>query len=417
MFRRIQQFLRSTDGNLATSFAMTLLPIAFITGVAVDYAEMERQRSRLQETADSTAFYAVKEMEKAGFGRIQAEAVAQDIKKTNFDIAGEVELSFDLATRKVIVELAKLYEPAFVHLFRSEPLPIRVLSEVTYSYVKGDAKCMLSLSGTGRGALSLNGNANINAPGCDVHVNSVSPDAVDLNGNGTRVTAKENCLVGGVSSGLDRISPAPNYDCDEIPDPFGDMEVAHYRSADCTHNNFRTNGNRRIDMQPGVYCGGIDLGSKVEADFAPGLYVIKDGKFKTTGQAELRGDGVTFLFTGDGIELDFSGGTTFNFTAMATGDYAGFIIFFDPEADVTGSSSFSGGSTTFFEGILYFGQHPVEVNGNGEVNAGSALSVLIADTITLNGNATLNLRVDEANTDIELPDILFDKDIAAYLSK
>jgi hypothetical protein len=102
---------------------------------------------------------------------------------------------------------------------------------------------------------------------------------------------------------------------------------------------------------------------------------------------------------------------------MKTGELAGFVIYFDPSATPGGVNAFTGNSSTYLEGILYFGQGEVTMNGNSSVNGSSPFFALFAQTVTLNGTVEWNFKVDQAATDIPVPEQLFTKSITAYLVK
>lgn len=406
-------FLSDRRGNFTTTFGLTIFPILLMAGIAVDYSLISQEESKLQETADSAAFFAVKELEKAGKSENDLKEEAHDAVDSNFTIEGDVTVHLDSQANLLTVQLSKQYQPAFLKLVHPDPMQINVTATVAYTQVYEGAKCFMSLSETGKGVLNLNGNAVIDAPTCGVHVNSSSSDAVDLNGSGTSITAQSNCFVGGVQSGYSRIQPPLEDECHVLPDPFDEYPLPSF--GNCDHYSYKVNANKSVTLEPGVYCDNLSIGSGADVTFAPGLYVIKDGRFKTTGGATLSGDGVSFLFTGDDVAVDFSGGTTFHLVAMDSGELAGFLFFFDPDADLTQTSSFSGNSSTYFEGILHFGRRDVSVSGGGVVNTGSPLSVLIANTITLNGNAQINFAVDEDATDLPIPDEIYNKSISPYL--
>jgi hypothetical protein len=181
--------------------------------------------------------------------------------------------------------------------------------------------------------------------------------------------------------------------------------------------------NKSVTLLPGVYCGGISIGSGANVTFGSGLYVIKNGEFKTTGDAKLTGYGVGFFFTGTDVALNFSGSTTFKLVAMNTvqaqaagaPELAGFIVFFDPTADMSHTSSFSGNSNTYFEGVLYFGRRDITINGEGEINTGSPFASVVANTITLNGNGLIYLQVKDGYTALPIPDELYEKIVTPYL--
>jgi len=409
----LRRFRRDTSGNFAITFGITIFPILFLAGLAVDYSAIARERSRLQESADSAAFYAVKELEKAGYTESDLEKEATKVVASNFDISDEFSVELDKSGNRVTVRLAGQYQPTFLALLHPEPVDIGVVAEVAYKEAYQGAKCFISLSDTGKGVLNLNGNAVISAKYCSVQVNSNSADAVDLNGAGTSLTSESNCFVGGVQSGLSRIQPPPEKECAFVPDPFDDREMPAI--GGCTEYDFKVNGNLSKELEPGVYCGGISIGSGASVTFKPGLYVIKDGMFKTTGNASLFGDGVTFLFTGTDVALQFSGGTTFHFVAMKDGPLPGFVVFFDPAADTHFASSFSGNSGTYFEGILYFSVNDLSIDGEGSVNSASPFSALVANTITLNGNANIHFNIEPGYDELPVPEELYNKVIEPYL--
>ncbi|MCG6857877.1 MAG: Tad domain-containing protein [Salaquimonas sp.] len=409
----VRTFLSSKRGNFAVTFAVSIIPILYTAGIAVDYAMIQRERWRMQDTADSSALYAVKELEKAGKTENDLLADADDVVESNFTIEGNVDVSLDTKSNHLTVHLTKEYQPTFISLFHPDPVTIGVLAEVAYNEVYTGAKCFMSLSETGKGVLNLNGNAIIDAPTCGVQVNSKSSDAVDLNGSGTEITAQSNCFVGGVQSGLSRIQPPPEDYCPVLPDPFDEYPLPTVGT--CKYYDLKINANQNVTLEPGVYCGGLSIGSGAHVFFKPGLYTMKNGVFKTTGGAYLWGDGVTFFFTGDDIAVSFSGGTTFHFVAMATGPLAGFVFFFDPDSDTSLASSFAGNSDTYFEGILYFGRRNVTVDGEGSVNTASPFSSLIGNTITLNGNANIHFAVEPGYSKLPVPEELYTKAITPRL--
>ena len=115
-----------------------------------------------------------------------------------------------------------------------------------------------------------------------------------------------------------------------VPDEF----VAPYRNAACKFNNTVVKTTADIALEPGVYCGGIDIqqaGAKVTLN--PGVYVMRNGNFTMrpalgTGQTRMydpasgmpvgpnpatiktnvQGDGVTILFEGANSVFNIFGG-------------------------------------------------------------------------------------------------------------
>ena len=412
--RYFKNLMRDKSGNVAMTFGLSLLPIMFSVGITMDYSEISRIESRLQDTADSAALYAIKGLKDGGYDEEDIDQLAYNNVMSNYDIkTSRVDIDLDIHADKLTIQLETIYNPAFLKAFQYKEIKIGVITEVVYEVEKEAVKCLVALDNSAKNALNLVGNSIIGANQCAIHVNSSSYDAVDLDGGGTSITAQEICIVGDVQSGLNRITPPPK-DCSVISDPFDNIALPQVDS--CDQYDFKKNSSGSI--KPGVYCGGLTVGGNSIVTFEPGIYIIKDGKFNASGKAILYGDGVSFFLTGNDIGLDFAGNTNFDFTAMTTGKLAGFIFYYDPDSPIADKASeFSGNPDTYFEGIMYFGKHDLEINGNGAVNTTSPFSILVADTIKLNGNATVTFNVEKDKTDVKVPDELFYRAATARIIK
>src|SRR5262249_18700838 len=152
----------------------------------------------------------------------------------------------------------------------------------------------------------------ITAPKCVLQVNSNSRSAVTMNGN-TTINSVENCFVGQLQKvGNATISPSPDASCKAIPDPFA--RYPRPAVGPCDYTNFKGSGNKNFTLQPGVYCGGMDLSGPVNVTFQPGLYVIKDGIISESG-GTFTGNGVTFFLTGQDAALKMSGQANWHLVA------------------------------------------------------------------------------------------------------
>ena len=52
---KFKHFLRSTSGNVATIFAIALMPVSVMGGGAIDFAQAMKSRGRLAEALDAAA--------------------------------------------------------------------------------------------------------------------------------------------------------------------------------------------------------------------------------------------------------------------------------------------------------------------------------------------------------------------------
>jgi hypothetical protein len=177
----------------------------------------------------------------------------------------------------------------------------------------------------------------------------------------------------------------------------------------CDHTNFSASGRQTVTLQPGVYCGGMQFSGQVSVNFAPGLYIIKDGSINESGGTSFTGNGVTFFLTGQGAGVQMSGQADWHLTAATGGSLPGFVFFLDPSGPsglaATGSS-LAGNADLYFEGVSYFPKQQLTITGNSEVNATAPYSAFIADTIVINGNGQLVLNSDPNATPVPIPSAL-----------
>jgi hypothetical protein len=117
------------------------------------------------------------------------------------------------------------------------------------------------------------------------------------------------------------------------------------------------------------------------------------GGFSVTGNSTLSGTGVTFYNTSSSgftyQPINLTGNETANLTAPTSGSMEG-MLFFQDRSVASGSagSTLVGNSTSTFDGVLYFPTTSVTYTGN---SSGSGYTSIIADTIKITGNSTLNI--------------------------
>ena len=74
--------------------------------------------------------------------------------------------------------------------------------------------------------------------------------------------------------------------------PFLGCSGAEYGA--CNHHG-KTVDSLTTTLQPGVYCGGLTIKGNANVTFAPGEYIIKDGKFFVDSNSKVSGQGVGFF--------------------------------------------------------------------------------------------------------------------------
>ncbi|MGI9433219.1 MAG: TadG family pilus assembly protein, partial [Geminicoccaceae bacterium] len=188
------------------------------------------------------------------------------------------------------------------------------------------ATCVLALDKATNGAMSVTGQSSLEVPGCGVQVNSRASNALTVQGTGS-IAADSICVAGDASiSGSAYASPTPTTYCPQVVDPLADLEPPDIGACDHTNMSLKK---VNATLNPGVYCGGLDIGAKSEITLQPGVYVIKDGSLSIKSDGAISGDGVMIYLTGPGAVLDFKSKSAVSLAAPATGGFKGILIFQD----------------------------------------------------------------------------------------
>jgi hypothetical protein len=225
---------------------------------------------------------------------------------------------------------------------------------------------ILVLNPTGKGSLNAGGGGTITVSGSPIQINSTSSEAAIANGNGS-IVAPEFDVTGGTSTpgggsftGTILSGAAP------IPDPYQFLPVPDPTTMTIQSSNKTTiNGGNTVNLQPGVYKGGITISGKGNVNLAPGIYYMDGGGFNWGGQGNLTGTGVMIYNapTSTSDKIDLSGQGTCTLSAPTNGPYQGFTLFQDRTStvpvNVTGQGAMS------ITGSFYAAAATLKITGNG----------------------------------------------------
>jgi hypothetical protein len=153
-------------------------------------------------------------------------------------------------------------------------------------------------------------------------------------------------------------------------------------------------------IQPGIYCGGLNVGNTGGATFtmAPGVYYIAGGGFTFNSQAVITGSGVTIFNTSgpnSGVPgcnsafapFNINGQASVTLNAPTSGPLEGMLFFQDRRINNSSPNMINGGSNTVLNGAIYLLHSPLQFAGN---NTGSQYLIMVTDTLTITGNSTVN---------------------------
>lgn len=396
MRRRVTQFTRSRRGNIAVMAALTapLMIGAASLGVETGYWFFERERA--QQAADLAAH--------AGAVVLRSGGTAGAVTTTARGEAGRHGFTGPDATvavntppltgpnahgRAVEVTIAFPIRRFFSAIFDDAPI---IGNTRAVAVFENDASaCMLALDIAASGAMTFSGSADITLLDCEVMSNSIADDAVLIGGSADLETDCVNA-VGGVQftgGGSDVIltsCDAPRIGLPRAVDPYAGTPMPDI-SQPCTSLPSGGKGSR-ASVSPGAggvarFCGGLTINSSYH--FEPGVYIIDGGTFRVNAQADITGDGVTFVMT-NGAEARFNGSADINIKAPTSGPYQGIAIMGDP-ADTSVEHTFNGNATSRITGALYTPGSQMRFLGN--FSGENDCMQLVGARIELRGNVSI----------------------------
>ena len=273
----------------------------------------------------------------------------------------------------------------FSSLWGSAPVAVTARA-VAIAQIEG---CVLALDGTASSAFSAQGSVNVNLTQCALYDDSTSAQALSLGGSAT-VSTQFVGVVGGISGSQNITSvdgTATGYH--SISDPYASVTPPSFTG--CDHTNYSTHGT--AVLSPGVYCGGMSLGSSAVVTLQPGIYYLDRGSLSMQGSASLTGTGVTLVFTSSTgsnyAYANLSGGATVNLTAPNSGPMSGIAIYGDHNMPLGTQFDFRGGNNQAIGGAIELPR--ASVNWVGNASSQQPCTQLIADTIQFVGTSGLSV--------------------------
>ena len=411
----IRDFLAHDDGGIAILVAFGMAMVIGAAAVAIDLSYAYVERNRLQVAADAAALAGANALPDQDAARVSAVEYASRNMPVETHGAvlqtSDVEIGvWDAASRSLAVgatppnavRVTTRRQSAngnALDLFFARALGFASM-DLSAAAVAGGTRrplCLLALDPASTGSLELLSNAGVNANSCDIQVNSTH-DAALKAGEDNSLSADRICVSGGTSIDEDAsVSPTPQTSCPPVQDPLSRRDPPSY--GGCDHNNASYDSHTG-SLDPGVYCGGLEILGDSTVTLNPGIYVIKDGDFFVDSNSSLSGDGVGFYLTG-GALIHFTSNVQIALKAPRSGDMAG-VLFFQDRAD-GGTHRFDSNNASLLEGTIYLPDGIFSTNSNTAIGAGSAFTLYIAKRFTLDSNAVFEINSDYDGTDVPVP--------------
>jgi hypothetical protein len=404
---------RKNEAGQAVIFALLAIFVLLgFAGLAVDMGVL-RYDKRLQQTAADSA--AIAGASNFAYGGVTAGA--QNASATNGFTNGTNNVTVTVNTPPTVGPHAgaagyvEVYVTAIQPTYFMKALGIShetITARAVATNLSGGAGsgCLYTLGSSGNGILMNGSGETISAPGCGI----VDDACLTMNGSGLTISAA-SVGVSCTSPTYNGVSAPANVQTG-IPAAADPLAYLTPPSSTCTGNASVTINGSHITqtVAGGDYCGGITIngsgnnvtlnpgvfgsitinGAGQNITFNPGVYVISgSGGVVDNGNSTMTGDGVMFydakgpLTLNGNNPLNFSAPTTSN---SGTGAVAG-LLFWQAPSD-TNPITLNGGNSATFNGIVYAPDAQVTINGK---NVATAYAIVVAKSLTMNGNSTLNL--------------------------
>ncbi|MCY1667598.1 TadG family pilus assembly protein [Rhizobium sp. SL86] len=365
-------FLGDRSGNIAIMSAAVLVLMAGMAGLVVDVGMARLETNLLQTAAESSAIAAAHLAADAKWSeaREAAKLYAAKNRPGVANLVTDTEVEFgkwesavfkagpDINAVRVTasrtIAKSNAVNTIFAHMFGTEHWDLQASA---IAILGRTPVCILVLNPTRSDAFDVDPDAKIDAPECGVQVNSAARGALEL-GSRSIVNVKSIKVVGGVDkSPSAMVSPTPIVGASPMADPY--LALTPPANNNCGGVKTITNSTVTITATK-AFCSGLTI-SNATVTFSPGVYVIK-GKFVLGTNAHIKGDGVLIYLEGQGSDIFFYSGSSFNLKAPTAGLYAGMVLWSDRKntADHDIYSKFGASA----EGTIYAPSSQVEFENN-----------------------------------------------------
>ena len=371
---------------------------------------------KLQHAADVSAH--------AGGARLRAGDTKIQIDAAALNIAALSGLSTSIGTivvntppvsgskagiaGSVEVILTQVHPRLFSSVFSSEPVTIK--SRAVTSIVPNSKACVLALSPTAPGAITVSGSTNVGLANCDVASNSNALDSFLMSGTSAALSAACVYAVGdAVTTSNLTMNPCTKVKtfAPVVRDPY--KSVLEPSAIGACHNNPVGSPTSSTTLTPGDnqpsgvksmrFCNGLNIKGKVT--FSSDLYIIEKGDLtinggdtNSTSIVELVGSGVTFYFAGGGY-LKLTSQAALTLSAPTSGPLSG-ILFFGSRTDAGATQTIKGNSGSTLQGAIYMPASNIALTGNSSTTSGC--TQVIGLTVTFSGNSSLGSSCANAGT-------------------
>lgn len=389
-----QSFVQNENGSLPIIFALTLIPLMGVLGLAIDGGRIYAARQKLQVVVDIAALAGARQPTLSDAERMSAAQAAFGANgSARATVAGLTPtVSIDNSVLKVTAQtrIPTLFMQVLSGDSSGTPISVTGASQFSQPGALVGQACVLALNSDDPWGLNMGSSSALDA-NCGAYVNNRISRAINL-GSG-EITTTFTAVVGDwETDSAFTYNPLPVHIAGPLADPLAGLTPP--AAGLCSHSNMRVKDGGPLILDPGVYCGGLEISATSLVTFRPGVYIIENGPFKMGSSSQAAGDGVFFYLAGDAAVIDWGSGARMNFKAPASGAYMGMLIW---SSGVQSSPNVLGLHTTsVLQGTVYSPDTKVIIGCNGAVGASAEWTVWVVRSLEVGSGATLQVRSDYA---------------------
>ena len=405
---------RGERGQFLVLFVLALVVMLGFVALTIDVGLAFQERRNAQNGADAAALAAAEDL-RDGKGTAVAVATAQSYLAAHGYQSPDDTVTINIPPAsgnhagdpsyvEVIVQTEE--PPVFRAPLTSMIWTIRGRAVATFDVSFGKNAAILTLSETECQSFEASGTASltINNDG-GIVANSNCDPSLYRNGSGI-ISAEGGIYYYDEGGGYDEVGPGafdppPDALPNRIEDPLAYLVPPDFsvlgKSPDsggpppAPKLKKLTSGS--ATLRPGVYYGGLEIGSSALVEFQPGTYVMAGGGFKIGGSATVTGVGITVYNsfdpekpTGAGAcgSISLTGTASYNLVAPTTDPYKDLLFWQDRAC--TNTMSFNGNGDNV-GGVIYVPTGEVQLSGT----SGLGSIQIIADTVDVSGTGSMSV--------------------------
>ena len=399
----LRPFAENKDGAASIIFAFSMIALLGVAGSAVDYSVATMRKAKLQEALDAATLAGVSDFGSAqelsgvvgGLTNEQRIQIASNFFDSNKAGLPNVDnVSFQYEAENLVGRASIKVNTFLLRVLGFQQFDVNIISSTTRAPVRAPL-CFMAMHPTRKHTLELNGAVSVMAPDCNIYGNSDNfDDVVDPHNPENYLTGKSVQAVGYGHHYLANVTPPLEHAPELIADPLASLVLP--AAAACDFNGVVISATVTT-LNPGTYCGGLEITNAAVVTLNPGLYVISTGRF-VVSNAEIGGTEVTVALADASVEIDLEN-SKLRWSAPKSGQYTGMALIGtrDPVDHIFKES------TLDLHGVIYLLQGSIVWTNVGTPVIDALWSAWIVDGISWDGDGTITYNFNLAASDVPYP--------------